>query len=85
MSALSGKRVLYDGTPAPVLRVRYECVDCRGQEILDAYNGPPRHRHVIINDDATETVVWRRMKPLAIVHDSAVYVGPEPPTARRQT
>ncbi len=45
MSELSGKRVMPDKTLAPTCMVRFRCVQCHHEEVLDAYNGAPRHDH----------------------------------------
>lgn len=36
-------RRLADNTQAPSCMVRFECPECGGQVVLDAYRGVPRH------------------------------------------
>lgn len=73
MSATSGKRVMPDGTLAATCMVRFRCVRCRGEEILDAYEGAPRHIH----DGVKFT-----MEALTLVRLSPA--DPIPETARRR-
>lgn len=40
-----GARVMPDDTLAPKCMVRFRCVSCGEEQILDAYEGAPRHQH----------------------------------------